>query len=145
MEENQKQYELILILPPQLEGEDLDNAKTEIEEIIKKFKGIIEFKQAEKKDLAYPINKQGQGIYLITQLNIVPDNVNNLSKELKLNKKVLRHLISILPEIKETKRKPAPKRVLKKKIEQKKQETKKTTDQELKAIDQKLDDIIDKI
>ncbi len=140
MEENQKQYELVLILSPQTEGEDLDNAKKEIEKIVKKFEGTIEFKQAEKKDLAYPINKQGQGIYIISLLSIVPDNVNNLSKELKINKKVLRHLISLMPITKETKKKPASKKALKRKREMKPKEK---TD--LKEIDQKLDDIIDKM
>lgn len=140
MEENQKQYELVLILSPQTEGEDLDNAKKEIEEIVKKFEGTIEFKQIEKKDLAYPINKQGQGIYIISLLTIIPDNVNNLSKELKINKKVLRHLISSMPIIKKTKKKPASKKALKRKMEMKPKEK---TD--LKEIDQKLDDIIDKM
>lgn len=140
MEENQKQYELVLILSPQTEGEDLDNAKKEIEEIVKKFEGTIEFKQIEKKDLAYPINKQGQGIYIISLLTIIPDNVNNLSKELKINKKVLRHLISSMPITKKTKKKPASKKALKRKMEMKPKEK---TD--LKEIDQKLDDIIDKM
>jgi len=137
---NEKQYELVLILSPQTEGEDLDNAKKEIEEIVKKFEGTIEFKQTEKKDLAYPINKQGQGVYIISILNIVPDSVNNLSKELKINKKVLRHLISLMPITKKTKKKPVSKKALKRKLEMKPKEK---TD--LKEIDQKLDDIIEKM
>ncbi|HDY72610.1 MAG TPA: 30S ribosomal protein S6 [bacterium] len=108
-EEIQKEYELVCILLPQLEGVDLENVKKEIEQIITKLGGTINFKETKKHDLAYPINKQGQGIYLISQMSIPPEKVANLSNELKLNKQVLRHLISqiavVKPAIKRERRK----------------------------------------
>lgn len=146
METTQKQYELTLILPPQLEGMDLENVKKEIEDTIAKFHGKIEFKELNKRDLAYPINKQGQGIYLISHLSIAPDNVNNLSKELKLNKKILRHLISHLlpakPEIKKPKPSLEKIKKVKQKIKEKKVEESKV---KLEEIDKKLDQIIEEI
>lgn len=145
MDEIQKQYELVFILPPQFEEENLNNAKKEIEEIIAKFNAKIEFKQAEKKDLAYPINKQGQGIFLISIVSISPDNVNNLSKELKLNKNILRHLISRMPIIKPETKKPKVK-IKKQKVERKPSFTKATEGKtNLKEIDKKLDEIIKEI
>lgn len=147
MDENQKQYELVLILPPNLEGVDLDNIKKEIKETIIKLEGEIDFKVEEKRDLAYPINKQGQGIYLINQLSIVPEKISNLSNELKLNKQILRHLITHLPIVKPEVKKPRPKPAFTratadKKIVKKAKVEDKTS---LKEIDKKLDEIIKEI
>ena len=107
-EEVQKQYELVCIVSPQLEGDDLENTKKEIEEIITKADGSINFKEEKKYNLAYPINKQGQGIYLITQISIAPEKVGNISKELQLNKQVLRHLITQIPIVKPEVKKARP-------------------------------------
>lgn len=145
-ENNQKKYELVSILPSQLEGGDLENVKKEIKEIVAKFEGSIEFKEERKHELAYPVNKQGQGIYLISQVSIVPENVANFSKELKLNKQVLRHLIAQMPVIRpelEKARKPKPAAISdeppKKKLKEK------PSKEELKEIDKKLDEIIEEI
>lgn len=145
MEQDQKNYELVCILPPYLEGEDLEKSKKEIQEIISKFESEIDFKEAEKRELAYPINKQRQGLFLVSRLSIAPDNVNNLSKELKLNKQVLRHLISRLPVIKPGVKKAKSKKIIKK-IKRKPSYAKATKGKaSLEEIDKKLDDIIDKI
>ena len=150
MDETQKQYEMILILSPQLEGAGLDKTKKEIGDIITKFNGTINFKESEKKNLAYPINKQGQGIFLVTQVSISPENIANLSKELKLNKQILRHLINQLEIPKPETAKPKPIKkpiVIKKKLvtEKEKPSSVKTPEGTLEEIDKKLDEIIDKI
>lgn len=153
MEEMKKYYELVFILSPQLDEAALESTKKEIKETLNKFEGEIEFKQTEKKELAYPINKQGRGIFIISQLSIVPDNVNNFSKELKLNKRILRHLISQLPLLRaETKKiKPSPKKTaaIKKKIADKKKKdssVKTLKDKaKLEEIDKKLNEIIEEI
>ena len=43
-EQAQKEYELICILSPQLEEADLENVKKEIEQIITRSEGTINFK-----------------------------------------------------------------------------------------------------
>jgi len=150
MEENQKQYEMIFILSPNLEGGDLDKTKNEISEIINKHKGTISFKGSEKRTLAYPVNKQGQGIFLITEVLISPENIANVSKELKLNKQILRHLINQLEVPKPETLKPKPIRrpvATKNKFisEKEKPSPPKTPPGTLEEIDKKLDEIIDKI
>lgn len=54
--------------------------------------------EPEKKELAYPINKQGQAIYIISHLVFESNKVNEFLKELKTNKFVLRHLITVQEE-----------------------------------------------
>jgi len=153
MESDQKQYELVCILSPFLEGDTLEEAKREIEKIVSSKKGKIVFKESEKKELAYPINKQGQGIFTISQISVLPENVPVISKELKLNKRIIRHLINQMPSIvKEVDKKlknKKPKRTSDLKTEQKQEISKKTAKEEqqegktkLEEIDKKLDEII---
>jgi len=145
-ENNQKKYELVSILPSQLEGGDLENVKKEIKEIVDKFEGSIEFKEERKHELAYPVNKQGQGIYLISQISIAPENVANFSKELKLNKQILRHLIAQMPIIRpEVEKVRRPKVTAISDEPPKKKVKEKPSKEELKEIDKKLDEIIEEI
>lgn len=146
-EQPQRQYELVCIVPPQLEGTDLEKLRKEIEGIITVSEGTINFKETKKHELAYPINKQGQGIYLISQVSILPEKIANISKELKLNKQVLRHLISQLPIVKPEIKKPRPKKIVKKlKVEKKPSYAKAAEGKtSLKEIDKKLEEIIKEI
>ncbi|MFZ5559421.1 MAG: 30S ribosomal protein S6 [Patescibacteria group bacterium] len=146
MEEGLKQYELILILSPQLEGTDLDKIKKEIEEAIGKFNGTINFKESEKRILAYPINKQGQGIFLISHVLISPENITNLSKQLKLSKKILRHIVNQveIPKISPIKPKPIKKIATfkNKMVSEKRPSLPKEGKSTLEEIDKKLDELI---
>lgn len=151
MEETQRQYELIYILPSQLEGMDLENTKKEIEKTINRFGGSINFGKAEKRNLAYPVNKKGQGIYLVSQVSILAEKIADLSKELKLNKQILRHLITQLEIPKAEKPKRAKKPIISKKklvIEKVKPSVPmgiRTKKGKLEEIDKKLEELIDKI
>jgi small subunit ribosomal protein S6 len=149
-EEDKKEYELTCILQPQLEGASLDSFKKEITDILTKFNGSINFKEEKKHDLAYPINKQGQGIYLISQISIGPEKIPDFSKELKLNKQILRHLISQMPLVK-----PKPERKRRKKPAESAERIQAGPPKserfggkekvELNEIDEKLDEIIKEI
>jgi small subunit ribosomal protein S6 len=150
MENEIRQYELICILEPHLEGADLDNFKQSFEKIVSDNKGqIIHFMDPEKRDLVYPINKQKQGIYLISHISLEPENIANISKELKTNKNVLRSLITVLETPSEPKfEKPKVKKLLKTKKTPsytKTQESKpadKDDKIKLEEIDKKLDELV---
>lgn len=151
MDEAVKEYELLCILSPKLEGIDLDKIKDEITEAINRLEGTISFKELNKKPLAYPINKERQGIYLISHISINPEKIVGLSKELKLKKQILRHLISNLEipkvaeeneKLRKTKRTISPKRPAIKKEEE---TTSRPKEETLKEIDKKLDELIGEI
>lgn len=147
MENELKQYELICILNPRLEGVELDNLKQDLEKIINQFNGkIIHFKDIVKRDLAYPINKQRQGIYLTLHVELNPEKINDLSKALKPNTQILRQIINYLETSKETERpkmmrKPAQ---IKKFIKKDRSSPVKTAENKLKLeeIDKKLDELV---
>ncbi|MDP2934847.1 MAG: 30S ribosomal protein S6 [bacterium] len=149
MEETMKGYELLCILSPKLEGVDLDKTKDEISEAIIKLEGTINFKESSKKSLAYPINKEKQGIFLTSQILIFPEKLIEFSKELKANKQILRHLVNQLEIAKEgpertrtIKKSLKPKRPIVKKEEP---EQKIVSGETLEEIDKKLDEIIGEI
>jgi len=148
MEETTKDYELLCILSPELEGGDLDKVKDEIAETIKKAQGTISFKESSKKPLAYPINKKGQGIFLISQISIPPDKIVEFLKELKTNKQILRFLLNQLEAHVEESEKL---RMVRKPIKAKKPITRekpiepKPSEGTLEEIDKKLDEIIGEI
>lgn len=150
MENEVRQYELICILEPHLEGADLDNFKQLFEKIVSDNKGqIIHFNEPEKRDLIYPINKQKQGIYLTSHISLEPENVANISKGLKANKNVLRNLITILETPSESKtEKPKAKKPLKtrKTPSYVKTSESKPVDKDdkikLEEIDKKLDELV---
>lgn len=148
MEETVKDYELLCILSPKLEGEDLDKTKNGISETINKLAGTINFKESSKKSLAYPINKEKQGIYLISQISVFPEKLIELSKELKANKQILRHLInqSVIQEEAERPRMMRKPMKPRKPVTKKEQtETEKPSGETLEEIDKKLDEIIGEI
>lgn len=109
MEDEQKQYELVCILKPHLEEADLSSFKQDFENLVTENNGqVIHFMEPEKRELAYPINKQNQGIYLVSHIQIGPENIANLSRQLKINNQVLRHLITHLETPRTEIEKPRP-------------------------------------
>jgi len=148
MEETTKNYELLCILSPELEGEDLDKLKNNLSEEIKSVEGTISFKESSKKPLAYPINKKGQGIFLVSQISISPDKTVEFLKELKTNKQILRFLINQLDATSEETEIPKiVKRTIKpqKAITREKPLEPKPSEGTLEEIDKKLDEIIGEI
>jgi ribosomal protein S6 len=97
MENEQKQYELTCILEPHLDGAGLDNFKKDLEKMVTDNKGkIVRILEPEKRELAYPINKQGIAIYVVAQISFESGDINNFLKELRTNKLIIRHLITAL-------------------------------------------------
>jgi ribosomal protein S6 len=148
MEETTKDYELMCILSPKLEGDDLEKTKNHISETIGRLTGTINFKESSKKPLAYPINKEKQGLFLISEISILPEKLIELSKELRANKQIMRHLINQLgiqrePEKPRLMKKPAkPKKPI---IKKEQPEEEKPSEETLQEIDKKLDEIIGEI
>ena len=126
---------------------DLSSFKQDFEKLVTNNKGrIIHFMEPEKRNLAYPINKQNQGIYLVSHIQIEPESIINLSKQLKTNKQILRHLITHL-EVPETRvEKPRtvkrPPKITKTPAYAKTPASKTENKATLEEIDKKLDELV---
>jgi len=89
-----EKYELTLVLDADLNSEDQKKLIAKIKKTIEENKGKI--KQEEewgKKELAYPINKKKNGVYLLLNLESSKEDLPKIDKKLKIEEGVLRFLI----------------------------------------------------
>ncbi len=89
-----RQYHLTIILPSDLKDTALEKAVDKLSELLKKsdFK-IAKAEKPAKKLLAYEIGKNREGIYLDYKITGEADKVLDLSKKLRLEETILRHLL----------------------------------------------------
>lgn len=86
-------YETVAILDPTLSNDELDSQVNGIQEIINKNEGAVRnVDKWGRKRLAYEINKINEGYYFIFYYDGSPQTVNELSRVLKINDKVIRHM-----------------------------------------------------
>lgn len=95
-----RKYELVVILSPQVADEEIDGA---VERLIRR---PIEDRGGElqeidlwgRRKLAYPIQKQNEGNYVVTQLRLDPEQTKELERRLHISEEVMRHLLVRLDE-----------------------------------------------
>lgn len=87
-------YELTLILDPDLSSEDQKKLIEKIKKIIEDTKGKVEkTNDWEKKELAYPIKKKTMGYYFLWEIKTDSEQIDKIDKKLKIEEEVLRYLI----------------------------------------------------
>ncbi len=95
-----RQYELVVIISPQVAEEEMPDA---IDRLIRRpveSRGgeIQEVNQWGRRKLAYPIQKHLEGNYVLTQLRLEPQLTKELEQGLHISEEVLRHLLIRLDE-----------------------------------------------
>ncbi|MFQ5593198.1 MAG: 30S ribosomal protein S6 [Anaerolineae bacterium] len=104
-----RQYELALIIHPKAEPELVTSIAETVTGIITGAGGevvrvgqladgsgkIVERPESDwqKRKLAYPIQKQLEGYYLFFQIDVNPDILPTVERNLRLNESVIRHLV----------------------------------------------------
>jgi small subunit ribosomal protein S6 len=89
-----RDYELVLIISPEVVDEALDTAIKSISQFITEKGGIIsEVEQWGKRKLAYPIEHFMEGSYVLTRFKSEPILNKELEANLKMSEEVLRHLL----------------------------------------------------
>ena len=93
-------YETIYIVNPNLDNNTLSNILVEIAKELAKTKSkVINHYNWGKKRLAYPIDKQKYGSYIILQYEGGDKSkINDFDTWLKLNNAIIRHMTILLPE-----------------------------------------------
>lgn len=87
----QRQYELMVILRP-----DFGVEEKKIRDAVTKLVGETTIKELTvmgKKQLAYPIKKQVEGVYALAILSGKPVAVGDLERQMKLGTDVIRYLL----------------------------------------------------
>jgi small subunit ribosomal protein S6 len=91
-----RNYELTVVFTPVLKEKGLSTAISEVENLIKKFKGKVqEVTDEGKQRLAYPIEKYKEGIYVFWKIQMPGENVNKFESQLLIQKGILRQLLIV--------------------------------------------------
>ena len=87
-------YELVYIIKPEAEEQELENRIEGISQFITGNNGnVAEVERWGKKKLAYPIKHCLEGNYILTRFSMNPVKCKELEANLKISEDVLRHLL----------------------------------------------------
>lgn len=96
---HQHQYELMVILDPELDERTVAPSLDKFLGVIRAEGGSVENVDIwGRRRLAYEINKKAEGIYAVVDLQATPEAVAELDRQLRLNESVLRTKV-IRPEM----------------------------------------------
>ncbi len=94
-----RDYELIVIVSPDVPEEELPTHLDKISEFITNKGGsVTEVERWGKRKLAYPINHFREGNYVLTRFKLEPGTTAELEANLRISEKILRHLLIRLGE-----------------------------------------------
>ena len=94
-----KYYEILYIVHPALEGGHLKDIMKSTDQLIKKNGGeLLAYDNWGKKKLAYLIEKQSYGNYVLTQFSSNGEKNSNILKDLEHNSNILAYVLSNINE-----------------------------------------------
>jgi len=89
-----RNYELVTIISPEVDGEELPKVMEKVNRFISDRNGIVEETEHwGRRKLAYPIKKFLEGDYILTRFKLEPELVGALEAGLAAFEEVLRQLI----------------------------------------------------
>ena len=89
-----KRYEIMFILKPELSESKIDSEVEKIKNAVAKRNGRVdELNIWGRRQLAYPVKKFQEGVYLLGYFELAEKTPQELSKEWKLSSDILRFLI----------------------------------------------------
>lgn len=87
-------YELILILNPNMEEDALESKVNSVSQFITTREGVIsDLQKWGKKKLAYPVKHFMEGNYVLAKFQIKPAKAKELEANLRISEEVIRHLL----------------------------------------------------
>src|SRR5665648_65594 len=99
-----RSYEVMLAINPQLENEELDPLLDKVKKLITQAKGeITKTNKWGKRKLAYEIKNFTEAIYVVLNFDVDEKIVAEFERVLKLEKKVIRKLLTLKPKKKSKK------------------------------------------
>ena len=92
-------YEILLLLDPDLAEEPQAEVVTRVRDLIEKGGGTFTRHDAwGKRKLAYEIDKKADGSYHLLHFTVAPETLDEISRVLKIDDTVMRHLATRRPE-----------------------------------------------
>lgn len=95
-------YELVVILQPNLDEEELDAAVGTLRQVVVDNGGeIVRIESMGRRRLAYEIRKHSEGHYVLMYLNMERPTILEVERRLKLSDDVIRYLLVRMEELME--------------------------------------------
>ena len=89
-----RDYEMVVILNPEIGDDALPDSLQRLEQAITSRGGeVVETNNWGRRRLAYPIKRNMEGNYVVSQIKLEPTQVPSLESNLRIWEDVLRHLI----------------------------------------------------
>ncbi len=93
------EYEILLLLDPELAEEKQADVVARLRDLIEKGGGTFERHDVwGRRKLAYPIDKKEEGVYHLLSFTSSPETLDELSRVLKIDDDVMRHMATRRPE-----------------------------------------------
>lgn len=93
------EYEILLLLDPDVPEEKQGEVVERVRKLIEQGGGTVERHDAwGRRKLAYPIQKKEEGVYHLVSFTSEAETLDELSRVLKIDDDVLRHLATRRPE-----------------------------------------------
>lgn len=87
-------YELLYLVSANFTEDELNPIKAMVSSLITKFGGNITFEDdLGKKKLAYPVEKNNNGYYLLVEFDLEGSKLIELEKSLRLTNEIMRHMV----------------------------------------------------
>lgn len=91
-----RNYEIMLLVSGDLPEVEIQKALADFKSELENVKGKITFEDVwGRRELAYPIEKQEEGFYVVYKMDIEPTVLPEFEQVLRLKKDILRYLITI--------------------------------------------------
>jgi small subunit ribosomal protein S6 len=89
-----RDYELMVVLDPNLDETALESLNTRIQTMITQRGGAIDnVDNWGRRRLAYPIGRFRDGVYILSRFQLAPNAAAEIERALKLTESVIRHLL----------------------------------------------------
>jgi small subunit ribosomal protein S6 len=89
-----RSYELMILLDPNLQDEEISALVKEIQQTITNNQGKIgKVSKWGKRKLAYEIKKFQEAFYVVLNFELEPANIANIEKSIKFEEKIIRYLV----------------------------------------------------
>ncbi|MGD1996855.1 MAG: 30S ribosomal protein S6 [Anaerolineae bacterium] len=88
-----RDYELICIVHPEVDQEELETLVDEVKDIVESSGVVQQVEPVGRRRLAYPIQKVREGQYIHMKIGMEPEGIAELERGLKLRESIIRHLI----------------------------------------------------
>ena len=93
-----KKYEIMYILNAELKDDARKSEMSKLHAVLESNGGKVDNVNEELglRDLAYPINDHKKGYYVVVTTTTDAANLNEFSRLVRINKNVIRHLVTVI-------------------------------------------------